>query len=133
MSSAMHGNCFTVCAGIPSFLYTTTIVIAITAMKCGKYSYTRGMYTQESIYSSLGRTLLAMHVYNTDKLMGTEYSQSWFTLAHCFMSLDKYIIFGIVISLVSRCGGGGGERVPGTHCLRMRLVAVVCMCMYIYW
>ena len=41
MSSAMHGD--TVCAGIPSFLYTTMIVIAIITMKCGKYTC---MYTQ---------------------------------------------------------------------------------------
>ena len=43
------------------------------------------------------------------------------------------------ISLVLRCGGGGGERAPGTHCLRMRLIATefrgdsVRTCMYIYW
>ena len=29
----------------------------------------------------------------------------------------------LAISLVPRCGGGGGERAPGTHCLRMRLIA----------
>ena len=34
---------------------------------------------------------------------------------------------------------GGGERVPGTHCLRMRLIATefrgdrVDMCTYVYW
>ena len=27
-----------------------------------------------------------------------------------------------VISLVPRRGGGGGERAPGTHCLRMRVI-----------
>ena len=42
-------------------------------------------------------------------------------------------------SLVPRRGGGGGERAPGTHCLRMRLIATefhgdhVCTCMYVYW
>ena len=40
-------------------------------------------------------------------------------------------------SLVPRHGGEGGERVPGTQCLRMRLIATefcgnrVCMCMYV--
>ena len=40
-------------------------------------------------------------------------------------------------SLVPRRGGGGGERMPGTHCLRMRLIATefhgdhVRACMYL--
>ena len=25
-------------------------------------------------------------------------------------------------NLIPRCGGGGGEGTPGTHCLRMRLI-----------
>ena len=41
-------------------------------------------------------------------------------------------------SLTSRCGGGGGERVPGTHCLRMHVITMefrgdcVHTCMYVY-
>ena len=41
-------------------------------------------------------------------------------------------------SLVPRCGGEG-ERAPGTHCLRMCLIATeflgdrVCTCTYVYW
>ena len=31
-------------------------------------------------------------------------------------------------SLVPRRGGGGGERAPGTHCLRMRLIATEFRC-----
>ena len=42
-------------------------------------------------------------------------------------------------SLVPRRGGGGGERAPGTHCLRMRLIATefrgdrVRTCTFVYW
>ena len=40
---------------------------------------------------------------------------------------SKYALIGNTlvseISLVPKCGGGGGERVPGTHCL--------CMCVII--
>ena len=42
-------------------------------------------------------------------------------------------------SLVPRRGGGGGERAPGTHCLRMCLIVMgfrgdhVRMCTYVYW
>ena len=43
------------------------------------------------------------------------------------------------ISLVPRCGGGGGERAPGTHCLHMHLITTefcgdrVRASTYVYW
>ena len=42
-------------------------------------------------------------------------------------------------SLIPRRGGGEGERAPGTHCLRMHLIATefhgdrVHTCTYLYW
>ena len=30
-------------------------------------------------------------------------------------------------TLVTRCGGGGGERAPGTHCLHMRIIILKAM------
>ena len=50
---------------------------------------------------------------------------------------DKRCLASPMASLVPR-RGGGGERAPGTHCLRMRLIATefhgdcVRTCMYIY-
>ena len=47
--------------------------------------------------------------------------------------------FNMVGSLVPRHGGGGGERVPGIHCLCMCLIAMefrgdrVRTCTYVYW
>ena len=38
------------------------------------------------------------------------------------VSGDRSTHSNIVRSLVPRGGGGRGERVPGTHCLRMRVI-----------
>ena len=44
----------------------------------------------------------------------------------------------LVIGLIPRCRGGGGEIAPGIHCLHMRLITMefcgdhVCTCMYVY-
>ena len=68
-------------------------------------------------------------------------------MGKCVLNVDRYVEFvlwvwakqhGWCISLVPRCRGGGGERVPGTHCLHMRLIATefrvdrVCTCTYAY-
>ena len=49
-------------------------------------------------------------------------------------SMQEYARVCKSISLVPRHGGGGGEKVPGTHCLRMRLIITEfrgnCVCMY---
>ena len=50
------------------------------------------------------------------------------------MSVQEYARVCKSISLVPRYGGRGGEKVPGTHCLRMHLIITEfrgnCVCTY---
>ena len=48
---------------------------------------TRDMYTQEHLLLTRKDAVSYMHVYNTDELMGTEYSQSWFALGTLFQCI----------------------------------------------
>ena len=49
---------------------------------------------------------------------------------------DRTIKVGLTVALFPGVEGGGGERAPGTHCLRMHQRTCgdcVCTCTYVYW
>ena len=61
---------------------------------------------------------------NNYKKHNNEYANKVWSLTQSLHILWCLSPVHALVSLIPRCGGGGGERAPGTHCLHMREIIV---------